>query len=98
MSTNRDNLYYEKRLKKEGRIDLLDKVTSGEISMFRATLLAGYRNKKPRDNAEALSRRWYRLSEIERLKFVNDHFDEIAAIAKKRRELIGEQQAAKAGK
>lgn len=98
MSINRDNTYYEKRLKKESRTDLLARVSSGEISMYRATVLAGYRKKTARDNAEALSRRWHRLNRKERLMFVHEHYSEIIEIALKRKELIAEQAKEKAGK
>jgi hypothetical protein len=98
MSIIRDNTYYEKRLKKEGQTDLLARVTSGEISMYRAAILAGHRKKTPRDNAEALSRRWYRLSKKERLMFVHEHYSEIVELLLKRREVITKQAKEKAGK
>ena len=77
---------------------MLARVTSGDISMYRATILAGYRKKAPRDNAEALSRRWYRLNKKERLMFVHQHDSEIIALLRKRKELASEQAKEKAGK
>lgn len=73
----RDNAYLAERLEKDGHRKLLARVDAGEISMYKAALLTGYRKKGPKTPAATLSYHWKRASAAERRCFVAAHPFEI---------------------
>lgn len=89
----RDNAYWLQRMKKDGHAGLLERITAGEITVYRATQIAGYRPKGPRTPAGKLSYHWKRASAAERLRFVTVHAREINRVLN---ELAGELRALKA--
>lgn len=82
MAQNRDNEYYMGRLLKDGRNDLADRVRSGEITMYEARGLAGYRKSGPRSLAAKLSYHWSRASHEERKRFVATHLLEVNRVVR----------------
>lgn len=73
----RDNDYWIKRLEKDGHSKLLARVRSGEITVYKATQLAGYRKKQPPTPAGKLSFHWKRASHAERKRFVIEHAKDV---------------------
>lgn len=66
--TNED---YMRRLRNDGRRDLLDKIDSGEISIYAATIAAGYRKKRSAaSREEQLTYHWVRAGKKEKLRFI----------------------------
>ena len=51
--------------------------------MYKATIAAGIRKKKPKALVEGFDRAWQRLSTKDKQKFVIANKDELAAIMKK---------------
>lgn len=94
-SYKRDNLYWAGRLRKDGHSEILARVEAGEVTMYRATQLAGYRPASPRTPAAKLSHHWKRASADERKRFVAAHPFEIDRALK---EFLADRQAAKAQK
>lgn len=89
----RDNDYWLQRMKKDGHAGLLERITAGEITVYRATQIAGYRAKGPRTPAGKLSYHWKRASAAERMRFAAAHALEIDRVLK---ELGRELKALKA--
>src|SRR5690349_10569556 len=81
-TSTRDNSYWIDRLNKDGHSKLLDRVRAGEISVYKATQLAGYRRSGPRSPAAILSYHWKRASAEERKRFVKHHLFEINRVGK----------------
>ncbi len=73
----RDNAYWADRLEKDGHRELLARAQSGEITIYKATQLAGYRKNGPRSPAAKLSYHWKRASADERKRFVAAHLLEL---------------------
>lgn len=73
----RNNEYWRQRLAKDGHARLLDRINAGEITVYGATQLAGYRPKGPRTSAAKLSHQWKRASADERKRFVTAHLKEV---------------------
>jgi len=78
----RDNVYWANRLEKDGHTGLLARVQAGEITMYKATQLAGYRVTGPRTPAAKLSYHWKRASAEERKRFVMQHLVEINRVGR----------------
>lgn len=76
-TSKRDNSYLLGRLEKDGRQDLLARIGAGEISVYAAAQLAGYRKKGPRSPAAKLSYHWGRADHGERKRFVLAHLKEV---------------------
>lgn len=91
----RNNVYWTSRFEKDGHGDLLDRVRSGEISVYKATQLAGYRKSGPRPPAAKLSYHWTRASAEERKRFVTAHIKDVNRVL---HEIRDEVQARKAQK
>ena len=88
----RDNAYLAERLEKDGHRKLLARVDAGEISMYKAAQLAGYRKVGPQSPAAKLSYHWERASAAERRRFVAAHPLEINRALK---DLVQERKAMK---
>jgi len=91
----RDNDYWMKRLKKDGHDRLLARILSGEITVYRATQLAGYRKKQPPTLAGKLSFHWKRASAEERKRFVKAHLIEINRVGREALAEVREQKTEK---
>jgi len=89
-TAKRDNAYWAERLEKDGHGELLARVRSGEISMYKASQLAGYRSKGSPSPAAKLSHHWKRASAEERLRFVRAHGIELNRVLK---ELVEENRS-----
>jgi len=76
-TAKRDNGYWLNRLDKDGHHNLLARIDAGEITVYRATQLAGYRKQGPRSPAAKLSHHWKRASAGERRRFVTAHAKEV---------------------
>jgi hypothetical protein len=94
-SNLRNNAYWTNRLKKDGHEALLDRVQAGDITVYKATQLAGYRKPGPRTPAAKLSYHWQRASAEERKRFIRHHLVEINRVGK---EALAEIRAEKAQK
>ena len=68
-NAKRDNAYWRKRLRKDGHDKLLAQIDAGEMTVYRATVRAGYR-KRPSDLGDRLSHHWRRADHNERKRFV----------------------------
>lgn len=86
----RDNEYWAGRLEKDGHGEILARVQSGEIKMYRARQLAGYLAEKPKSEAARLSFHWKRASAEERKRFVKHHLIEVNRVG---REVLAEVRA-----
>ncbi|WP_057883656.1 hypothetical protein [Tsuneonella troitsensis] len=93
--SERNNTYWTKRLKKDGHDTLLDRVQLGEITVYKATQLAGYRKSGPRSPAAKLSYHWTRASAEERKRFVLAHLKDVNRAV---REVADDLRALKAQK
>ena len=91
----RDNAYWTSRLAKDGHRDLLDRVRSGEISVYKATQLAGYRKPGPRSPAAKLSYHWTRASAEERKRFVAAHIRDVNRVLLEIRDEVQVRKAQK---
>ena len=91
----RDNDYWKQRLEKDGHRDLLDRVEAGEVTMYEARGLAGYRKSGPRSPAAKLSYHWSRASAVERKRFVTAHLLEINRVVREAGQELKELKAKK---
>lgn len=94
-ASKRDNNYWSERLAKGGHGELLARVQSGEITMYSATQLAGYRKKGPRTPAAKLSYHWTRASADERKRFVAAHLLELNRVLRETGEELKAMKAKK---
>lgn len=78
----RDNEYYIARLRKDGHDKILKQVEAGDITVYRASQLAGYRKKGKKAPAALLSHHWQRGSHGDRKRFVIAHALEIDRVLK----------------
>lgn len=79
--TKRDNAYWLRRLKKDGRDDLLKMIEDGDIAVYRATLDAGYRKKRAAPSrAEQITYHYSRASLAEKRRFILDNWSTVARI------------------
>jgi hypothetical protein len=89
----RDNAYWLHRLEKDGHGDLLVRVEAGELSVFKATQLAGYRDKARSSPADNLAYHWKRASAAERRRFVLAHLKDVnRVIHEVRNELVAAKE------
>ncbi|WP_067600399.1 hypothetical protein [Altererythrobacter ishigakiensis] len=86
--TNED---YLRRLKQDGRSDLIERIERGEISVYAAALKMGYRKRRgghPR--AEQITYHYSRATLTEKRRFIVDNWSSVAHIvsdlAKRKRE------------
>jgi hypothetical protein len=73
----RDNAYWLQRLEKDGHRSLIERINAGEITVYSATQLAGYRPQGRRSPASNLSHHWKRASAADRKLFVAKHAAEV---------------------
>ena len=81
-TNKRDNSYWTKRLEKGGHDKLLARISADEITVYKATQLAGYRKKALKSPAAILSHHWKRASHAERKRFVAFHVTEVNRVLK----------------
>ena len=91
----RDNSYWTQRLEKDGYGDLLDRIDQDEITVYRATQLAGYRKTRPKLPGAKLAYHWERASHAERKRFVRNHLTDVNRVG---REVLAEVRAEQAQK
>ena len=94
-SNARNNEYWLRRLAKDGHNELIDRVRAGDLSMYEARGLAGYRKSGPRSPAAKLSYHWQRASAEERQRFVAAHLTEINRVLKDTARILAEMKAQK---
>ena len=94
-TVKRDNSYWTQRLEKDGHEKLLARISTGEITVYRATQLAGYRKTASPSPAAKLSYHWTRASHAERKRFVKAHIVEVNRVG---REALTEVRAEEAQK
>lgn len=74
----RDSNYYLRKLKRLGRDDLLEKCHAGKMSVYAASIEAGFRKRRTAPSRVGhLSYHWSRTSKRERLDFMVQNFREI---------------------
>ena len=75
------NSDYLRRLKNDGRQDLIDKIQSGEITVYAASVLMGYRKKRSAPSrSEQISYHYSRASLADKRRFVLENWQSIAPI------------------
>lgn len=92
MSDKRDNNYFRKRLLKDSQDKLVQQVDAGEISMYEATIKAGYRKTAKKQGLDLLESEWAKLSRSDRQKFVARNLRELDEIIKRVGALILEHK------
>jgi len=75
--SKRDNIYWLRRLEKDGHNDLLAQIEAGKITVYKATQEAGYRKKGPKTPAAKLSYHWTRADHAERKRFIAAHAKDV---------------------
>ena len=79
----RDNSYVLSRLKKIGREDLIEQIRNSEMTVYAASIEAGFRKKRSAASKAAhLSYHWSRAGIGERKRFLIDNFKEIDELRK----------------
>lgn len=81
MSDKRDNAYFRKRLLQDSHDKLVQQVDAGEISMYDATIKAGYRKKQKKQGLALIEREWVKLSRGDRERFVRRNLREMISIS-----------------
>ncbi|MXO61398.1 hypothetical protein [Qipengyuania oceanensis] len=77
----RDNAYWLGRLEKDGRTDLLGMINDGDITVYRATIDAGYRKSRAASSrAEQISYHYSRATLAEKRRFIADNWSSVARI------------------
>lgn len=69
MNVSERMVYEAARLRRSGRVDLIQQVEAGELILHRALILAGL--KREPDKLRALCNAWTRCSEGERAQFID---------------------------
>lgn len=78
----RDNGYYLERLKNAGREDLLAAIKAGEMSVYKATTVAGLRKKRSvPSRADQISYHYSRATLAEKRRFILDNWSSLTQIA-----------------
>ncbi|MEP0391680.1 MAG: hypothetical protein ABJ205_04325 [Erythrobacter sp.] len=76
--TNSD---YLRRLKNDGRQDLIDKIKRGEITVYAAAVLMGYRKKRSAaSRSDQISYHYLRADKDEKLRFVLENINSLGPI------------------
>lgn len=80
----RDNSYILDRLKKDGRSDLLEMIESGTITVYRASVAAGYRKKKDAPSrADQIGYHYTRAAFAEKRRFIIENWSSVTSIVQK---------------
>ncbi|NTZ42141.1 hypothetical protein G7A66_03335 [Altererythrobacter sp. SALINAS58] len=87
----RDNSYWLHRLGRDGRDDLLKMIDDGDITVYRASLAAGYRKKRAATSrADQISYHYSRADLAEKRRFIIENWESVArivtALVKQKRE------------
>jgi len=92
--TNQD---YLRRLKQDGRSDLIEQIERGEMTVYAAALKMGYRKKRDaKSRSDQISYHYSRASLAEKRRFIVDNWSSVTAIgAQIRREIEAKQEAQK---
>lgn len=80
--SKRDSAYWLQRLEKDGRNDLIARIQAGEVTVYRATQIAGYRRRLPPSPAGKLAYHWERADHTQRKAFVTKHLKDVNRILK----------------
>lgn len=91
----RDNEYWLQRLEKDGHKPLLEQVKAGQVTVYRATQLAGYRPKEKSATSAKLCHHWKRASAEERKHFVIAHLKDLNRVMHDVRNTLLEAKAKK---
>lgn len=94
-TVKRDNSYLLRRLEKDGHRSLLARIEAGEITVYAAAQIAGYRKKGPRSPAAKLSYHWGRADHAERKRFVRAHLKDVNRVLREVGDDIREEKAQK---
>lgn len=87
---------YLRRLKNDGRHDLLEQIEAKELSVYGAAIAAGYRKRKSAaSREEQLTYHWTRASEKEKIRFVVRNAQSLAPMVAR---VLKQHQAMKAQK
>lgn len=77
----RNNAYWLKRLARDGRNDLLKMIEDKHISVYRATVAAGYRNRrKAASRADQISYHYSRATLAEKRRFIINNWSTLAPL------------------
>ena len=77
----RDNDYYLDRLKRDGFDELLKRIRAGKISVYAASIEAGFRRRKSTETrANQVTYHWKRAGAADRERFVVDNFRSLRII------------------
>ncbi|MBX7502426.1 hypothetical protein K3181_13340 [Qipengyuania sp. YG27] len=72
---------YLRRLKHDGRQDLIDKIDRGDISIYAAAIEMGYRKKRGAPSkADQISYHYSRATLSEKRRFIVDNWSSVARI------------------
>jgi|GEM_PF-6732079 len=81
-TVKRDNNYLLDRLEREGREDLLEAIKAGEMSVYRATTVAGLRKKRSAPSrADQISYHYSRATLAEKRRFIIDNWSSVRQIS-----------------
>lgn len=70
---------YVRRLRNDGRQDLLDKIESGEMSVYAAAMQMGYRKSKSKQSrSDQIEHHWRRASIREKVRFLELNWESVA--------------------
>jgi predicted transcriptional regulator len=79
-----NNEDFLRRLQQDGRDDLLEKIETGELSVYRAALIMGYRKRKTAPSREGqITYHWTRASAAEKKQFLKRNFQSVAPLVQK---------------
>lgn len=94
MAGNNDD--FLRRLKQDGRADLIERIEAGELSVYKAAVMMGYRKLKSSPSRESqITHHWTRASAAEKKLFLKRNFQSVAPMVQK---IIAEHRAAEAKK
>lgn len=78
----RDNAYFLERLENSGREDLLEAIKAGDMSVYKATTVAGLRKKRSAPSrADQVSYHYSRATLAEKQRFIIDNWSSVTRIA-----------------
>ena len=79
--TKRDNAYWLRRLEQDGRIDLINKIEHGELTVYGAAMEAGLRKRRSATSrSDQISYHYSRASFAEKRRFILENWASVAHI------------------
>ena len=94
-----NNEDYLRRLKQDGRDDLLEKIEAGELSIYAAALIMGYRKRRTAPSrADQITYHWTRASAAEKKLFLKRNFQSVTPMVQRIIAEHHEKQAKKPAK